>query len=500
MRQHGFVSTRLRMVVLLLLTAAGIPSILPAVEKQEKSSLRWEKLPANFKVVLENTQPLKKGRGQRLPLYVLPISGSLQGVDDQQAEIALRDLDARGIAYSVDWSHGDREKSLAEGIRIALLQTRLGLPVNVNATSCLHSFFNGDPRTAHLDADGKPFFDLSFDPGVKIGCPWTLQPRIPVIREQVEFFLKGYAARNLPIDFIFADWEIDGPIEWNVAWDASKRCHRCREKIAKLEDFRVFQKELRQIRSELQRVAFAEPVTRRFPKALVGNYGVYPDDGYRYWLDYFEKPTLGTPARSDQQARYREWFPEFPLTGYTCAIPVVYTWYSLFDWYETANTDYRWFYNMLLVGSTIAPHNKNKVPLISFVHWHTTAPPEKPDPKVQQFSAEKYRELLRHLLLRGHSTFFLWCTQPELGAEIRLVHEVYAESLSFQEFLSSGEPVLFDVPVQPGTIVSAVRWKDRVLVRRTDFSENRHPIRVTVAGKVLTVPDAPGQWQILELK
>lgn len=450
--------------------------------------------------VLAATEPLQFPRGDRLPLYVWVLTG-VGTDDDAEAEAILRELDARGLAVIAPWHPARREQTLAEGLRLARLQQRLGLPITINATACLYSFFNGDPATFHLADDGTPFFDDSFSPRRKMGCPFTLQPRIPIIREQVEFFLRAYQAEGLSIDFIFADWEIDGPLEWNEAWAASKRCRRCRENIPNLEDFRAFQQALRALRSDLQREVFAEPVKARFPQAMVGNYAVYPHGGYRYWYDYFEQePPPEVPCLIDRRARYRPWAHEFARTGYTCAMPVVYTWYRLFNWYDFDQPDYRWFYNLLLVGSNAGQHTPAKVPLISFVHWHTTSPPKEPDPSVKQFSAEKYQELLWHLLLRGHDTFFLWCPREETAEEVRLVHQVYAAALEFREFLDRGEPVTFAVPPQPGPVVSGLRLGDRVLVRRTDFEDTRGPVTLTVEGRRLGVSRVEGRCQVLRLE
>ena len=118
---------------------------------------------------------------------------------------------------------------------------------------------------------------------------------------------------------------------------------------------------------------------------------MYPHGGYRYWYDYFEQEVSETPYLSDQQARYREWVHEFDSTGYTFAMPVVYTWYPTFGWYDFSETDYRWFYNMLKVGSNAGQHTDRSTPLVPFVHWNTTAPPSDPDPRVKQLSKSKYR-------------------------------------------------------------------------------------------------------------
>jgi hypothetical protein len=332
-----------------------------------------------------------------------------------------------------------------------------------------------------------------------MGCPFTLDLRKDAIREQVEFFLKAYQSAGLEIGFIFVDWEIDGPVEFNRAHEASKKCARCRRHIAEIDNFLAFQKELREIRSALQRDTFALPVTSRFPKALVGNYAVYPHNGYRYWYDYFETFVVGQPHLTDQRAKYRHWYNEFPITGYTCAMPVVYTWYPTFQWYDYADSDYRWFYNLLLVASNAGRHTPANVPIISFVHWHTTAPPDNPDPSVKQFSAERYQALLWHMLLRGTDTFYLWCMANEDAAEVRLLHEVYAAAQQYGEFLEQGVPVAFDVPKSPGPVVSALKLGDRLLVRRTDFGEIREPVTLTVGDQRVPVPYAPNQTLLLTL-
>ncbi|MGD9855748.1 MAG: hypothetical protein AB7U20_12455 [Planctomycetaceae bacterium] len=471
-----------------LLLAAQLLLLSIATTQAEQSV----EVPQNLRVVLENTQPLTSDRGGRLPLLVLPISHALAGIDDARAEQLLRDLDERGIGYTVDWDPHRFDSSVTEGLRIAALQTKLGLEVCVNANACLYSFFDGSPDTLHVDAARGTFAESSFGP--ELGCPFALAHRVGAIKERVEQFLRAYRDAGLKIDLVFADWEIDGPIEWNGAWDTCKRCERCRRQITNIDDFRAFQTRLREVRSELQRVTFGENVRAYFPETLVGNYGVYPHDGYRYWYDYFERETPGAPVRRDQRASYREWAHEFDGAGYTFAMPVVYTWYPTFQWYDFDDLDYRWFYNMLLVGSNAGQHTPPATPIVPFVHWTTTAPPEQPDPAVRQFSREKYQELLWHLLLRGHDTFFLWCVADELANEIRLVHEVYAESLAYRGFLDRGTPVSFDVPQEPGTVVSGLRINNRVLIRRTPFGERPgEPVTLRLAdGGEIVVPPQPG--------
>jgi hypothetical protein len=452
------------------------------------------------KWVLEETRPLAFPRGGRLPFIVWGLRG-LPAEPEAELESLLRGLDERGIATVTPWGGGDRQASLDYAARVAGIQKKLGLEVVVDTTGVMGSFFNGDERTAHVRDNGEPFFDLSFSPGVKIGCPFTVHFRYEAIREQVEFFVRAYRERDLPLDVLIADWEVDGPIEWNEAWAHSRQCRRCREHIANIGNFHEFQAALRVVRCEMQREAYASVVKRYYPRALVGNYAVCPHGGWRHWYDYFEADASDDmPFLADQGARYRPWFHEFSLTGFTFAMPVVYTWYRTFGWYDFAEPDYRWFYNLLLVASDAGRHTAANIPIISFVHWHTTAPPDNADPAVRQLSEARYRELLWHMLLRGHDGLAMWCMGPETGVETRLVQEVYAASLEFRDFLDRGEPAAFDVPPQPGPVVSGLKLGDRVLVRRTDFDARQDPAPLRVGETTLQVPRLDGKCQVLEVK
>ncbi len=461
--------------------------------KDTEKAAKW---PPHIQAVLDAAKPLEFGRGERLPLYIWQAMDP-GPLDDKDADELVRKLNERGVGLISSWDPRNRRESLTKAFTVAKAQKKLGLRVNINATGCLYSFFNGDERTAHIDSGGKPFWDDSFGKR-NMGCPFALDFRIPVVREQVEYFVEEYKRAGLDIDFIFVDWEVDGPIEFNKAHAASKRCRRCLQNIKNIGDFDEFQKVLRKLRCRLQRRAYAEPVKSNFPLALIGNYGVYPHNGFRYWYDYFEYYVGGQPYKADKRAKYRKWYREFPETGYTFAMPVVYTWRRIYDWYDYADTDYRWFYNLLLVASNAGENTFAEIPIISFVHWHTVGSRSSGD-EAKQFSEEKYQELLWHILLRGTDTFFVWCGRQDAPKEIQLVHQVYAEAQQFGEFLSKGTPISFNVPRRPGTVISGLKLADRVLIRRTDFTQPQGPVEITVGNTKIKVESAPKQCQIISL-
>jgi len=462
--------------------------------RAEDRAAKW---PSHIQVVLDSTRPLKYDRGGRLPLYLWQAMDPGQ-LNEEELQELVTELDKRGVGLISSWNPGNRQESLAQSLMIAKMQNKLNLRVNINANQCLYSFFNDDQKTAHIDDEGRPFWDESFGKK-KLGCPFALDYRIPHIREQVEYFVKAFKDADLGVDFVFADWEIDGPIEFNEAHAASKRCRRCRENIKNIDDFEEFQKILRNIRCKLQRETYAEPLKLNFPGVLVGNYSVYPHNGYRYWYDYYEHYVDGQPCLEDQNAKYRKWYHEFPESGYTFAMPVVYTWQRIFDWYDYAETDYRWFYNMLLVASNAGEHTPAEIPIISFVHWHTIKD-DSINSKAVQFNEDKYKELLWHMLLRGIDTFFLWCPKQEASKEIQLVHEVYSQAQQYGEFLSVGIPINFNVPKQASTVISGLKLPDRVLIRRTDFAGTSGDVEITIDNKKINVQAAPKSCQIISIR
>lgn len=453
--------------------------------------------PDGIQTVLEQARPLTSPRGRRLPLYLWPAM-SPGPLSPERAEDLVRELDRRGVGLVCPWDPDRREGSLREALTVARAQGKLGLGIAIDATACLASYFDGSPATAHVRDSGKLFFDTSFG-HPEMGCPFALDHRRPAIRERVEWFAGAYARERLAPRFVFADWEIDGPLEWNGAWDASRECRRCRERVPDLENFLAFQKAIRDLRADLQREDYAEPILRRFPRALVGNYAVYPNDGFRYWYDYFEHESPVLPGIREGYTLHRHWAAEWERSGYTFAMPVVYPWERLFYWTDAEPADFRWFRNMLFVGSNACRHTPRGVPIVAFVHFHMIPYFEQTDASPPQMSERAYRELLWHLLLRGVATFFLWCTEEENAVEVRLLHGVWAEAQQWGAFLERGQPITFDVPEQPVPVVSGLRLGDRVLVRRTDFGDERDDVYVSVRGVTLRVPRLEGECAVLRL-
>ncbi|MCM8760036.1 MAG: hypothetical protein NC906_09755, partial [Candidatus Omnitrophica bacterium] len=369
-------------------------------------------------ILIKNTVPITSDTGKRFPIFVwarIPVN-----ISEDQIVDYLKKLDERKLVLLTGWRIPKEgiEKGIQEALKIDKIRKQLNLFVFVDATGIVHMFFDGSLETAHIDEEGKPFFDTSFSKGVKIGCPFKIETRYPVIAERIDKFLQAYKKEGIDINYWAVDWEIDGPMEWNDAWENSKKCKTCRQNIKNLNDFSEYQKTIRMKRAELQRQVFVKTVKEYYPECLIGNYAVNPHDGYRYWWDYFEKETQGAIYQKKHNALHRKWFDEFQYTGYTMAMPVIYTWYRFFSDYNFEPKEYRWFYPLMKEATSVGKNTPSTIPIISFVHWQTVEKPQKVSDDFVPLSREKYKELLWHLLLRGHDAFCLWSPIKEMGEEI----------------------------------------------------------------------------------
>lgn len=323
---------------------------------------------------------------------------------------------------------------------------------------------------------------------MKMGCFFRMEKRSEIIKERLEKFLKGYKEEGIEIEYWAIDWEIDGPIEWNEAWENSKKCVICRKNIKNIENFEEFQKVIRKKRADLQKEIFVKTIEKYFPNCLTGNYAVNPHDGYRYWWDYFEKEVKGANYLRKHNALYRKWFDEFKYSGYKMAMPVIYTWYRFFEDYKFEETEYRWFYPLLKEATSVGKNTPSKVPIVTFVHWHTVNKPNDLPADFVPLSREKYKELLWHLLFRGHDTFCLWSPLNEIGDEIEVLHEVYKESFKYNDFILNGKPVFWDVPEEADTVISGMKFRDKITVIRSDFKEDKKPLKIKIENKEIEIP------------
>ena len=199
----------------------------------------------------------------------------------------------------------------------------------------------------------------------------------------------------------------------------------------------------------------------------------------------------GAIYQKKHHALHRKWFDEFKYSGYTMAMPVIYTWYRFFSDYNFDEKEYRWFYPLMKEITSAGKTTPAHIPLITFVHWQIVLKPEKLSADFTPLSRGKYKELLWHLLLRGHDAFCLWSPLNEMADEIKVVQEVFVESLKYNDFILKGKPVFWDVPEETDTVISGIRLNDKLLVVRTDF-KNPEEVKVEINKKLITIPGTSG--------
>ena len=116
-------------------------------------------------------------------------------------------------------------------------------------------------------------------------------------------------------------------MEINHAYDASKKCKRCCEHVQNIDNFLEFRKVIRDLRSDLTFYVYTDPVRSLFPDVLIGNYGVNPHDGYRYWYDFLN--TMSTVSRasliSGQNTENGIMISQVPVIHKRCRLPIPVT-------------------------------------------------------------------------------------------------------------------------------------------------------------------------------
>jgi len=86
-----------------------------------------------------------------------------------------------------------------------------------------------------------------------------------------------------------------------------------------------------------------------------------------------------------------------------------------------------------------------------------------------------------------------------MAQEIKVVHEVFVESLKFNDFILNGKVVLWNVPEEPDTVLSALELKNKLLVIRTDFNDKPEELKIKINGRTVKIPLVSGPF-VLEIK
>jgi hypothetical protein len=399
-----------------------------------------------YEAVLEKVPRLRHDRGSRWPLI------TWEGFSmEPQAPEYYRQLLDRGLAQ-----HIRLDPTL---IDTALAIQRAGSPVIVmeGASGVFPASLAGEPSAwAHQFDEGyKPKEYTRPCPSIHVG--WARSA------DKLRDTLRQYSGKGVRLDAVWLDWEND-PLYGADRYDQAQHCKRCREILPP--------------RTLASRERFMDYTARKFYD-LFGAYCAapvlefYPRCSVTNWLAQPSTPEEPQPGWSGERGRLHlpplvtAWNP----TAYGAAS---WVWRSRDrkDRRDQEHVD-QVYTNLLLRQVSLAGRlGERWAPEKESIPWVTRWVSEAPELEFPVMSRERYREVLRHLWLRGVAAMQVFSPRMK-GYEDMALPEVedaaaaYDEMLAVREFLEGGEVLSYDVPREQddGVVWSGMRRGDRAVIR-----------------------------------
>lgn len=425
----------------LLLAAISMRAEPPGYAQREKpaDSFSW------LGEIEKNVPPLKHVRGDRLPM-ILWEAGPLEVQSPEIYKMLL----ARGLTQHI---HMDEKM-----IPIAKALREAGSPVIMmeGQGGRWPSSLAGPPEAWQHD----------FEPGyvpksAVLACP-LLTKGWQVEAGAIRATLQKFKDEGVTVDAVWMDWEGD-PAGAEGRYDQALHCKRCRALLpaGTLDDEQSFTNWCWRRYMELTGAYLAAPVAEIFPGCSTTNW----------------HSTVSTPARPVLNWLDRPYTPVVP-PFFTASNPVAYgntiTWNLWRAPQPPVREQVDQFYTNLLLREVSADAANRAVwaPGRKSVPWVCRWCPDDPNPAIPVMSRERYREVLRHLWLRGISAMQIFNPKREgfesmAVAEVQDAVAVYDEMLEYQDLLDHGTPLCLDVPPRQSDAVvwSGVRFGNQAVVR-----------------------------------
>ena len=433
--------------------------------------------------LLAEVPPLKHPRGQRWPMIMwesLPTTvqpaAAYQALLDRGLTQCLR-LDAKLLPVA-----GALQ---AAGSPIIIVEGRGGAwPANLagKAENWAHQFEDG-----YTLPKGRPAAAcLVREDG------WALNVA------NLQTTLRAFKAANVRIDAAWLDWEGD-PYWPGGQYEQAKHCRQCQAELppgtlATPEAFAAFGWRLY---VRLLDTYLAAPILAEFPRCSITNWNVVvstPERPLRFWENTVISPTFPSVMTATNPIAYgntvffkRAWKPEYV--------------------FDREHVDQFYAHLLLRMVSDDTANRLKYMPEKQSVPWVDRWCPDDEDPKIPIISRERYREVLRHLWLRGVAAMQIFNPRRPgfddiVFSEVADAVAVYDEMLAFAPFLDRGEVLCTDVPqVQDdGVLWSGLRLGDEAVVRV--FKQGGGTAEVTIAAwpgaPVKLTADAKGRTFLLK--
>jgi hypothetical protein len=447
----------------------------PKRRSPESKKFSW------YETVLEKIPRLKHDRGSRWPLI------TWEGFSTEPQEPNYyQQLLARG---------------LAQHIRIDPKMISTALAIQHAGSPVIAMEGGGGPFPASLAGDPSVWAH-QFDDGYKPEeyarpCP-SLHAGWAKFADKLRDTLRQFKQKGVQIDAVWMDWEND-PLYGADRYEQALHCKRCREILPHktLDSSKHFMDYTTRKFYDLFGAYYAAPVLEFYPKCSVTNWLAQPstpEDPQPGWSDnpgHVQMPPLVTAwnptaygaaswiwkSRSKDDRRDQE------------HVDQVYTNLLLRQCSLTGKLSARW-----------APEKES----IPWVNRWVSEPPELAYPVMTR---ERYREVLRHVWLRGVAAMQVF--NPRMKGfedmalpEVEDAAAVYDDMLAFREFLDNGQVLTYEVPraQDDGVIWSGLRLKNRAVVRvfKQGGGKKKQTVHPWGQSEFLLEANEEGQTYLLE--
>jgi len=431
-----------------------------------------EEVPWALQSVIERVPPLKNDATGRLAMITWP--PFVLGAEDNSFR--------EGKPLAAEYYKALAERGLTQKIRLREAYIPMALAIQEAGAQVIIVEGWGGSGPAGLAKD--PFHKVP--PEVKEAakmrvypCPLRLEGWKKVA-DRTRDTLQKFKDAGVKVDAVWLDWEVE-PKPWHPQWLQAAACSRCRKMFPEgvLGSYEEYSRFITQLRAQLFSAYVAAPVLEVYPGCSVTN-----------WEAVFS--TEQTPTVSCWAGRKLP--PKTPgLLTATNSVAYGNTIYYRMHWkqewgypLDVPHMDRLYTHVMMSQVSQDAENAQRLAPEKQCIPWVCRYCPDVEDERIPIMSRERYRELLRHVWLRGADSVQIF-NHPRPGhltiatEEIEDAVAIYDEMLAFRPFLEKGRILNTQVPeVQfDGAIWSGMLVGNEAIVRAFTQGEKAIEFAIT---------------------
>ena len=460
---HGYAAL-LGVLAALSVTFAGTPG-----DKPE------ENVPWCLQTFLARVPPLKHAASGRLPLIAwepfrcTPDDRSFDEGKPLPNE-TYRKIGRRGFTQRIPMSEKFIPMALAiqkAGLPVVFVEGSGGLGPVLPDEDCTHQLPNSYKRTKD-----EPVYH----------CPLLIagwQYRA----EQVRATLRKFKKAGIQVTAAWLDWE-DEPWGLPDRWQQAAACPRCQAAFPSgvLANANEYARFMGPFRRQILSAYLAAPIREIYPRCSITNWALVFSSVERpthaYWGD---SPCSPRAAPGD-------------IGFFTATNPIVYGdtvyrdmhWKNEWGWPLDAPHMDRLYTECMLGNVSDNAYNQQRMaPWKQCIPWVARYCPENDDESIPILSRERYREILRHVWLRGADSMQIFNAHrpnhPAIATEeIEDAVAVYDEMLEYRQFLGRGWILNTEAPTatDDGAIWSGLRLEKRAVIRA--FTQVAQTVRFKV--------------------